>query len=228
MVVPNYIPDPIEIPGNVTQEPYRVRLQYLRRVFTWHLGSVGLVVGLALAPLPHLSLWLAAAILLACLVALCFVRIGFRGGKAEVQISAWSLPILLTTVALFVRSLYQAGVPVWAALFGIIIAYGYTLLCGRDFSFVGQFVLSLLASSVVIAGLSLAMGHAGPYALLAQLVNAAYLAFYVYDGASLLSRRRLGEELGAVVDLYRDVLNIFGYIPRVIQHWHRHRIWQVR
>ena len=31
-----------------------------------------------------------------------------------------------------------------------------------------------------------------------------------------------------VTDLYRDVLNIFGYIPRVVQHWHKHRIWQLR
>jgi hypothetical protein len=50
--------------------------------------------------------------------------------------------------------------------------------------------------------------------------------YFAYDLASLMSRRRRGEEAAAVVDLYRDVFNVFGYVPRVIAHWHRHRIWQ--
>jgi hypothetical protein len=49
----------------------------------------------------------------------------------------------------------------------------------------------------------------------------------VYDNASLLARRRLGEELGAVVDLYRDVLNVFGWVVRVLAHWRKHRIWNI-
>ena len=40
MVVPNYIPDPIEIPNNVTEQPYLVRLAYIRRVLSLHLLSV--------------------------------------------------------------------------------------------------------------------------------------------------------------------------------------------
>ena len=57
--------------------------------------------------------------------------------------------------------------------------------------------------------------------------NAIYLTFYVYDLASLLARRRIGEEWAAVVDLYRDVLNVFGWIVRVFAHWRKHKIWNV-
>lgn len=228
MVVPNYIPDPLEIPGNVTLEPHRVRLWFIRRVFSWHLLSLAIVAAVAILPVPTPAVPVVGLALLATLIGLCLVRIGLRGSKAEVVISAWSLAVLLPLVGLFARALWLAGVPVWAPLLGVGFAYFYALVCGRDFSFVGQYFLALLASTVSIAGISLLMRHEGPYAALALGCNLVYLSYYVYDGASLLSRRRLGEELGAVVDLYRDVLNLFGYVPRVVQHWHKHRIWQLR
>ena len=56
----------------------------------------------------------------------------------------------------------------------------------------------------------------------------AYLAYFVYDLAALQTRRRLGQELGGVMDLYRDVLNFTTYPIRVVQHWRRHRFWSVK
>ena len=55
-----------------------------------------------------------------------------------------------------------------------------------------------------------------------------FVIYWVYDLASLLARRRQGEELAAVVDLYRDVFNFFGYAVRMIKHWQKHKIWTVK
>jgi FtsH-binding integral membrane protein len=94
-----------------------------------------------------------------------------------------------------------------------------------DFSFVGQFVLSLIASTVILAVAALALGIEPAKAGFLLGANAIYLFYLVYDSASLLARRRLGEEIAAVVDLYRDVFNVFGYLVRVARHWRKHRIW---
>ncbi|MEA2552386.1 MAG: hypothetical protein QOJ65_562 [Fimbriimonadaceae bacterium] len=228
MVVPNYIPDPIEIPDNVTEKPYRARLTYIRRVQALHVLSLGLVGAVAASPLPILPLGPVALGLLVFLIALCYVRIWFRGRRTEVVLSVAMSPVLLVFVGIFVRELWLAGVPVWAPLVGVGCAVVYAMLIGRDFSFVAQYLLSLIFSSTIIAGISILMRHEGLYAIEALILNLGYLTYCVYDNASLLSRRRLGEELAAVVDLYRDVLNVFGYVPRVVQHWHKHRIWQLR
>lgn len=229
MVVPNYVPEPIEIPDNVTEQPYAVRVQFIRRMQAYQAISIVAVGAIAaLWQSPKVSLGGSLLILLAMLIVLCLIRIGTRRTRREVTLSSIFLPVLLVLVAVAVNRAYFAGFPVWAPLFGVGLAYIYTLVCGRDFSFVGQFVLSLIASSVALAALSLAMGHQGLYAAEALGWNAVFLSYFVYDGASLLSRRRVGEELGSVVDLYRDVLNFFGFVPRVVHHWHKHRIWQLR
>ena len=229
MVVPNYVPEPIEIPDNVTEQPYPVRVKFIRRMQAYQSISVLTVAVLAeLCPMPQISVWVAGGLLLALLIVLCVIRIITRSTRREAVLSSALIPILLVIVALAANRAYAAGFPVWSALFGVGFSYMYTLMCGRDFSFVGQFVLSLIVSSVALAALSLAMNHKGLYAAEALGWNAAFLSYFAYDGASLLSRRRVGEEIAAVVDLFRDVLNIFGFVPRVVHHWHKHRIWQLR
>ncbi|HVT12281.1 MAG TPA: hypothetical protein VHE55_08435 [Fimbriimonadaceae bacterium] len=225
MYVPNYIPAPLEVPHNVTQERYRVRLGFIRRVALLHLLSLLIVGGLSMLNLISVPVEASVLELALVLVALLIVRILMRGTKGDLLFSLALSPVLLLSVAILVRILNQTGWPVWGIGVGAGCATLYTLCCGRDFSFVGQFCLSLIASSVALAIVAIKLGMSTQDAAFLLGANAAYLFYLVYDSASLLARRRLGEELGAVIDLYRDVFNFFGYFVRVARHWRKHRIW---
>ena len=226
MYVPNYVPEPLEVPANVTLDPYPVRLAFIRRVTLLHAASLGLVTGLAWIPFPKFGVGLALGGLAVLLLLLDLTRVVLRGRPVEARASFQASGPMLVAVAIAARTLILAGIPVWAILVGPAFALAYTLLCGRDYSFVGCGLLSLIGSSVVLAALAVQSGIGHVASAWALGLNAAYLIYFVYDLASLMSRRRRGEELAAVVDLYRDVFNVFGYVPRVIRHWREHRIWQ--
>jgi len=228
LCVHNYVPDPLEVPGNVTQDPYPERLAFIRRVSALHAATVCGVALIASAFPIEIDWRPALAYFLALLVILCLVRIAYRGGRNEVTTSVGLLPLLLATAGLTAGALLHVGFPVWSAGLGLAFAVIYAMLCGRDFSFVGQFVLSLIASSTLVALLSIQLSLSTRQAAQALLWNGSFLLYYVYDLASLLARRRRAEELAAVTDLYRDVLNIFGWIVRVVAHWRRHRIWNIQ
>jgi hypothetical protein len=228
MYVPNYVPEPLEVPDNVTEQPYGVRLQYVRRVSILHFASLLLVGAIAYSGVPMLALPMAAAFLGGFVLLLCLLRIAIRGSKVEAMVSAGFLPVLLAFLGMVVHGVESRGLPAWTVILGPGFALIYTLLCGRDFSFVGQYLLSLIGSSVAIATLADFAPLSREQAVFALAANAGYLSYYVYDLASLLARRRLGEELGAVVDLYRDILNVFGYLVRMVRHWRRHKIWVAR
>lgn len=226
MYVPNYVPEPLEVPANVTLDPYPVRLAFIRRVTVLHAASLCLVAAIACFPVRDWPLERALVVVAGLLLLLDFVRVRLRGKPVEARLSVSLAGPAALAAGFAARSALQSGIPVWAMLVGPAFALAYTLLCGRDYSFVGCGVLSLIGSSVVLAGLAVQtdMGHRA--ATWALGLNAAYLLYFIYDLASLLSRRRRTEAAAAVVDLYRDVFNLFGYVPRVVSHWRRHRIWQ--
>jgi hypothetical protein len=226
MYVPNYIPDPIEIPGNVSEELYASRLTFIRSVQILHFGSflvIGLVSCIPWKP-PFQATLLGFGIILGSLVV---VRVAFRKARTEAVFSTSLLLPLLVSLGFLVQHFQARGYPIWAVVFGPGFALIYALLCGRDHSFVGQFMLSLIASSTAIAALSVAAPTTLLDARFALIANAIYLGYFVYDLASLLARRRSHEKLAAVVDLYRDVLNIFGYLVRCVRHWRKHRIFVI-
>ena len=225
MYVPNYIPQPVEIPGNVALERWNSKLVFLRRVTAWHLLSVGVVAGLVLLDLPKVTLWAGLIALILMIVGLDLLRIATRRTPWDLRISVAAFPAALIIVAEVLRTLRENGFPVWAPLFGLLSAVAYTLFCRRDFSFIGQYLLSMIVSEVALAVVSISFGFGVARASWAMGANAVYLTFYCYDLASLMSRRRLGEEPAAAVDLYRDVLNVFGWTLRCARHWKRHRIW---
>ncbi|MFQ3669383.1 MAG: hypothetical protein SNJ61_10915 [Fimbriimonadaceae bacterium] len=225
MHVPPFIPQPIEIPRNVTTERYGVRLGFVRRVAALHFLSVGLVAAGSSAPWPEWSPWWPAGGTLGMLVVLTLVRALARGRHREQLLSISLAPILLIFLAWLVRDLAAMGWPMWAPAIGLGCAVAYALTCGRDLSFVAMVVIPTVVSSMLIALAAYTSGLPAGVIGSALALNFAFVFYIVYDLASLLSRRRLREEAGAVVDLYRDILNFLGYGVRVVRHWRRHRIW---
>jgi FtsH-binding integral membrane protein len=227
MIVPNYVPDPLEVPNNITTEPYRHRVAFIRRVTFAFLGSVACIAGAATGPWPPSSLSQSAVWLALVLAALGLWRTLARSSRAEGVVSTVFLPLVLLLCGWNVHLLAMRDIPVWAPGIGVATAAVYAALCGRDYSFVGSFLLSFIASSVVIASLDLYLGLVPRQSAQALSMNAALLAYFHYDLAMLTHRRRRGEEMGAVVDLYRDIFNFFGYALRCIRHWRKHRIWEI-
>lgn len=231
MIVPNYVPDPVEIPGNVGQEAYQVRLGFLRRTWLQYAVSVATIwpIGYLLLPVPprlSTSGWIVGV--LASLLGLSVIRAAYRGTRKEMVLSVSLLFVALVFLAGLFEDLASHGLLLWPLAVGVAFVVLYAMVCGRDYSFIGQFLVSAGGSFIVIVGVGAVLQL--PNAAIGQglTLNILLVSFLVYDSASMLSRRRLGEEPGAVVDLYRDTLNFIGYIPRVVSHWRKHRIWEIR
>lgn len=228
MVVPNYIPEPVEISDNVTLRPYGERVSFIRRVLSLHFLSLGVIAGLSAVHTEGLVLASAGILVAVCLVVLSLIRIETRGTRIDLVLSSALLPVLLIGLAMVVRGLVERGVPLWAPPIGTLCGLIYAYSCGRDFSWVGQWFLAMVASNVAIATIVNFAGLDPRHASQGILLNSLYLTYTTYDSAALMARRRIGEEIAAVVDLYRDVLNIFGYAVRCVRHWRMHKIWNLR
>lgn len=222
MYVPNFVPEPLQIPGNVAEAPYRRRLVFVRRASALHFLTVGVAAGFSFLPAPAVGPGPPLVLLVGCLTLLQGTRAVARGRAHENRLSA--LPFLGTLLAagLLAREAERVGVPLWPAALGVAVTQGYSALCGRDYSFVGCGALSGILTTILTAAIAHRSGEPPVAAIIAGLVACVYVP---YDLASLLSRRREGDEAGAVVDLWRDLLNGLGWVPRVIAHQRRHRIW---
>lgn len=224
MYVPNYVPEPLEVPGNITLEKYRYRVSFIRKVVLWHSVSIAvLTVWTVTAPkIGSAGLW--GVCLVAAILAADFARIALRGGDAEWWVSAGFLLPILAFLGLLLNHWIAVGFPAWASVIGCLCLTIYTLGAGRDFSFPGSFALCWPISSGLVYLVGRAEELTGWAIFGAILLNSVILVYVIFDLASLLPRRRRNEIAGAVADLYRDVFNIFGYVPRVIVHWRKHRI----
>ncbi|MDR3689302.1 MAG: hypothetical protein P4L46_07985 [Fimbriimonas sp.] len=228
MYVPNYIPEPVEVPGNITEEKYPLRIAFVRKVALYYLASVCGTAALSFLGFPHAGIGLPVVAVAICLFGLDLLRIAIRGKPSEARVSVLCLPPALILSAWVIREIRLEGMPTSEYVVGAVSIVLYTYLSGRDFSFVGCCLLSLIASSAVVAGMSSASNLDRWHASFALGTNALFVFYVVYDLASLMARRRRGEELAAVVDLYRDVFNFFGYAVRIVKHWRKHRIWTNR
>jgi hypothetical protein len=225
MNVPPYVPQPIEIPGNVAEEAYLTRLTFLRRVIGLYAVSVFVVWGASLLPInmPYDTVAIFCSLLL-----LSAMRGLAKGRPVEQKISLVVSVALFVSLGALVHRMLTIGWPVWMLGVGCICLLGYVTFCGRDLSFTGMWFLSVVVSTVVNVVVGILFGYTGLPFYSMLLLNVAYLSYWVYDLAALQTRRRLGEEIGAVLDLYRDVLNMFSYPIRVMQHWRTHKIWSAR
>jgi hypothetical protein len=224
MYVPNYVPEPEQIPGSVTKEPYSERLRFIRRVLSCFIGSVSIIVGIGLLVPKTIALVPITVGLLAVLFLVSGIRSILRGTDLEPKLTTYALPIVIAMFAFATRSWTAAHFPAWSILAGISCFGIYAAFCGRDFSFVGGFTLSLIVSSVFIAFVMVEEGMTSQRSAQALVWNSGGLFYLVYDLAALMSRRKANEGWASVVDLYRDVFNFMGYFPRVLIHWNRHRI----
>lgn len=225
MYVPNYVPEPEAMPGNVTQEPYARRLLFIRETL-YRFGMWVLFITLIAWLLPKqfasdpkfLGVWLLSLGLLS------LARTVGRGKIWEVRISPVLVLICISTTALAARTATVFHFPAWSILAGLGCFTLYAMICGRDFSFVGGYVLALIASSTIIAFVMVEEALTSLQSWQAILWNAFVLFYLVYDLASLMCRRKRDEVTAASVDLFRDIFNLCGWIPRVVMHWYRHRI----
>lgn len=224
MFVPSYVPQPIVISDNVSLEPYMVRLGFIRRVLTVFLGSLMMIGGISKVPvdLPAES---TAAASIAILLGMVLVRRAARGRWMEVVISTGMLLVFLVSAGLLARAISQSGIALWPPLVSVALAWLYAISCGRDLSFITLFFLPLITSSIVW-GVAIASGFCPGWSFSASiLANVLVLFYVVYDLSMLLRRRRLGEEMGAVADLYRDMFNFTTYYFRVKAHWKRYPLF---
>lgn len=227
MYVPNFIPEPLEVPGNITVLPWRERVGFVRRVIVAHLLSMVGIGALSYIQLPDVAPWRAWCFALATLVLLDIIRIARRGRTDEAVLSTTFFPLAAFALAYAVGTSERAGWPVWAIPVGPTMMFLYALVAGRDFSFVGGILLASIGTLLAVSTVCLSFEAARNQAPWALAFSLGYLVYFVYDLASLQSRRRPNEVGGAVVDLHRDVLNFVSYVPRVVSHWRRHRIWSV-
>jgi len=219
-----YFPEPIAVSDNIGADRYDVRHRFIRAVVAGYLGSLVIPAALPIVLSEPVPLSISGATVVAALLILSLIRKLAPHGRADLlAIALCALPVLGGRGAL-THALTALGWPVWMLGLAIGFAGLYTFLCGRDFSFLGQYVLALGATLPVAIPLAWWLGIPPARVAWTSLAAAAFLFFWVYDLAALLTRRRKGEEVQAVADLYRDCLNILSYSFRVIDHWRKFRI----
>lgn len=228
MYVPNFIPEPIEVPDNVADQPHRVRLVFLRRVTGAYVGSIWAIALLAWQmPRDGVSPSLKLITLLGFFVVLDFVRWWLADHELESRIASVSLFPIVFFTAWLLKSITENGTVLWPILVGPNCALVYTHFCKRDYSFVGNFLISALGAVAITIAIGKSLALTTTSIGMGCILSIAFLGYMIYDLASLQSRRRADEILAATADLHRDVLNIVRYIPRVVRHWRKHKIWSL-
>jgi len=228
--VPNFVPEPLEVPQNVTAAPYRQRVRFIRAVLNWHAASVLLAaliyrVYLEFAPEIHFPLSSVVLTLVGLLLLLDLWRIRTRGYTREAKWSRLALPFLSALCGVLFAGV--PAFPAYALAIGCLSVTAYANFSGRDFSFPAAFLVGFFGSAAVIAFIDIRTRVPAGTTAIALGTNFVFLFYLVYDLASLQARRHTNETIAGAVDLYRDVFNIFGYVPRVVIHWRKHRIWDV-
>lgn len=160
------------------------------------------------------------------LMVLTIIRALTKGGAIDAVFSLMVMPFVIWGTGHLAAMLMDLNWPMWSVLVVATLSAIYTAVCGRDFSFMGQYVISLIAWMVAAIGLFLSGMIPQHEIWTGLLIASLWLGYITYDTSMLLWRRRLGEEVAAVADLYRDTLNFITYPIRVVFHWRRYRSLQ--
>lgn len=224
MFVPPFFPPPIEVKDNVADLLPRPRLGFVRRVLFGLNVTLILIGGLTALWGPWIPLMESTVGLLALIAFLSLFRLATKRKSIEPVVSG----IVWLPFAVFLASAVS-HTPVrdmlWPMLLAPAISYLYAVLSGRDTSFIAMFLFAFLVSmAIILTGHFMGLWHFAHIGWEMALLT-VWPFYVVYDLSMILRRRKLGQELGAVVDLYRDPLNLITYGQRVIEHWNRHRLW---
>lgn len=218
-----YFPEPITVPNNVAEAKHRVRVRFIRRVVAGYFVSALLVLASSLFSLPTLPASFAALATLGGLVALSAQRRAINTGLRDNVLSVALLLPTLFCLGQVLRFLHEGG---WPVLSLAPVALGvalYAWFCGNDFSYIGQFVLTGVFTVACSAGFEMIGLYTSAQSWTGLVLASIYLFFFVYDLSMLVKRRRLGEEIAGVADLYRDLVNFITYPGRVYWHWRKFR-----
>ena len=111
------------------------------------------------------------------------------------------------------------GLPVQAAILTLTIFGGLTLYVmqtGKDFSFLGGFLMVGLLG-LIVTGLIMMFFHvAGLYLLYAFAGAVIFGGFTLYDTSNIMNRLAPGDEVAGAISLYLDLLNLFWYILEIL------------
>lgn len=226
---PPIFPEPITLKGCAAEAPYDQRIGFIRRVAANSSLSALVFAGMtfawsrpplisALMDLHWSSVYFAAFVSLLVLIAARRVSTPMQVVLAALFFVCWSA--FFAVVGLSLRDAFSGFVYGGATLYvGLALGFGaYALLCGRDYTHVGSFVLTSLFI-VAVWGVCWALFHPSAVEAVSLLVGTICANFYWhYDLAMILRRRRLSEPFSAIVDLYRDMLNFISYPVRVYMY----------
>lgn len=224
MNIPPYFPEPIEIPGNASESRYAVRLGFIRRVLALFFLTVGVVVAVVFesdrVPLNPVQALVGTVLGLG---AMSVVRqLAMNRSKLDAVLSWLILPSFLICLGQMLAWGEDSGAMMEVVLAGLIGWFSYAVLCGRDFSFIGQFGVSMIAALGYALWTVMQLGRPLGAAAVAFFASVALLFYLTYDLAMITKRRRPDEVWSAVCDLYRDLLNGITYSGRVLQHWRKY------
>ncbi|MBN8690876.1 MAG: hypothetical protein J0L72_08815 [Armatimonadetes bacterium] len=218
---PPYFPEPVVVPQNVASDGYDARLSFVRRVILVHALTVAIATALAIWLPIFLSREAAIMVLLGSIALLSAFRKILHGKIGIAPTTILATTAIIVSASQVAQYLERDGWPVMVLPLGVLGGLLYTIACGRDFSFVGQFVLAGLFTVLGCFGIAWAWPGAVTNPGLAGLFGVLSLLYYVYDLAMILKRRKSEEWAYAVADLYCDTLNVFTYLWRVVQHWRK-------
>lgn len=218
-----YFPEPVEVPGNVAQGPFRERLAFIKKMHVAFGVSVMVVILFCHVVPPFLDLWPTLLAMAASLILLSVTRNFSGGGKSDAYSSLVLMAVFLPALGQTLGFAQRSGFPVWIVWIGIGLAILYAGLSGRDYSYGGQYVLVALTLLLMTVGLVWLTPM--PWFLVVEglLAFLVYFAFVSYNLSCIMRRRTKNDLMAATADLYRDVLNFITWFGRVYQHWKRFR-----
>jgi hypothetical protein len=223
MNIPPYFPEPIEVPGNIARAKYSELTRFIKWVNLFSFLSLILCYYSGKLCSNWFDLRQATTLCALSLILLSSSRL-ILNGYMENAISATLLIFTIPSCGMVFYKLNQMGYPVWIIEIAATSAFIYSAFSFHDFSFPGQFIISILICLIVLS-VALWQREIDINSFQqAVLIAFAYLFYYIYDFSCLLRRRTKTETLAATADLYRDLLNIFTYSIRVIQHWRKFKL----